>query len=117
VVVAPVAVAQPPWRGAAWWAMAQAKPSISRAIAAVATGVGLARVDQRHGDDQGDAAQTAFGNRRRNAVLVSVHADKGDRLVHDPSPMHQARRRTIRRNPRCLHIVRRVTLVQVGHGI
>ena len=37
------------------------------------------------------------------------HHNRNALLLHDPSPMHEARRRPIRRNPRYLHRVRRVT--------
>ena len=55
--------------------------------------------------------------RDRDSLLVNVQADKSDSLFHDPSPMHEARRRSIRRNPRHLHTVRPVTPVHIGHGV
>ncbi len=62
------------------------------------------------------AARTPFGNGNRNAFLVNVQAHERDILFHDPSPMHEARHRTIRRNPRHLHTVRRVTQPQSDMG-
>jgi hypothetical protein len=41
-----------------------------------------------------------FGYRDRNRILVYVKADIDDTLSQDPSPMHEARYRTIRHNPR-----------------
>ncbi len=62
------------------------------------------------------AARTPFGNGNRKALLVNVQAHECDILFHDPSPMHEARHRTIRRNPRHLHTVRRVTQPQSDVG-
>ena len=35
-----------------------------------------------------------LGERHRNRILVNIQADVGDRLFHDPSPMHEARHRS-----------------------
>jgi hypothetical protein len=42
---------------------------------------------------------TGGGNRDDDRILVYVHADKSCSLFHDPSPVRQARRQTIRRDP------------------
>ena len=63
------------------------------------------------------SAQPAVCHRYRDRLLVNVQADICDSLSHDPSPMHEARHRTIRRNPRHLHSARRVTRVLIGHGV
>src|SRR5271166_248484 len=42
-----------------------------------------------------------FGERNRDRVFVRIEADVDDMLLHDPSPMHEARRRFLQRNPRC----------------
>jgi hypothetical protein len=39
---------------------------------------------------------------------VNIKPDIRDTIPHDPSPMHEARHRPIRRNPRYLHTARRV---------
>ena len=49
--------------------------------------------------------QARCGQRHRYRILVYVKPDICDRLRHDPSPMHEARYRTIRHNPRSLHTV------------
>ena len=41
-----------------------------------------------------------LGERHRYRLLVHIQTDVGDKLLQDPSPMHEARHRTIRRNPR-----------------
>jgi Luciferase-like monooxygenase len=61
------------------------------------------------------AAQTALGHRDDNAFLVNVQPDIPDTIAHDPSPMHEARHRPIRRNPRYLHTARRVAPPSGGH--
>jgi len=61
------------------------------------------------------ATQPAIGDRDNDPVLVNIKPDVGDTIPHDPSPMHEARRRPARRNPRCLHIVRRVAPFSGGH--
>src|SRR6185437_8371072 len=50
-----------------------------------------------------------------NRILVHIQADIRDRLLHDPSPMHEAPCRTIRHNPRYLHTVRRVAPISGEH--
>jgi hypothetical protein len=59
--------------------------------------------------------QARFSQCDRYRILVHVKADIGDRLRHDPSPMHEARYRTIRHNPRSLHTVRRVAPISGEH--
>src|SRR6202022_3391201 len=54
------------------------------------------------------APQAAFGYRHDDPVLVNIKPDIRDIFPHDRSPMHEARHRPIRRNPRYLHTVRRV---------
>src|SRR5208337_588087 len=49
------------------------------------------------------------GNRNNDRILVYVHADESCKLFHDPSPVPEAPRQTIRRDPRSLHMARRVT--------
>jgi hypothetical protein len=46
------------------------------------------------------APRARLGKRDRDRVLVHVQTDIRDRLIQDPSPMHEARRRNTRRNPR-----------------
>jgi hypothetical protein len=41
-----------------------------------------------------------LGNRHRDRVFVHIQADVNDMLLHDPSPMHEVRRRFVQRNPR-----------------
>ena len=41
-----------------------------------------------------------LGKRHRDCVFVHIQADVDDTLLHDPSPMHEARRWSIQRNPR-----------------
>jgi hypothetical protein len=41
-----------------------------------------------------------LGQRHRDRILVHIQPDVGDRMFHDPSPMHEALHRPIRRNPR-----------------
>src|ERR1700738_2130581 len=41
-----------------------------------------------------------LGKRHRDCVFVYIQADVDDTMLHDPSPMHEARRRYIQRNPR-----------------
>ena len=55
--------------------------------------------------------------RNRDRLLVHVQSDIRDKLFHDPSPMHEARRRIIRRNPRYLHTVRRVAPISGEHVV
>jgi hypothetical protein len=59
--------------------------------------------------------QARCGQRHRYRILVHVKPDICDRLRHDPSPMHEARYRTIRHNPRSLHTVRRVAPISGEH--
>src|SRR5208282_3857684 len=49
------------------------------------------------------------GNRNNDRILVYVDADESCKLFHDPSPVPEAPRQTIRRDPRSLHMARRVT--------
>src|SRR4029077_6200375 len=48
------------------------------------------------------AAQAARRHRDDDAVLVNIEPYVSDTIRHDPSPMHEARRRPARRNPRYL---------------
>ncbi len=50
-------------------------------------------------------------------VALNIKPDVGDTIPHDPSPMHEARRRPARRNPRYLHTVRRVAPPSGGHVV
>ena len=61
------------------------------------------------------AAEAALGHRHNDRVLVNVKSDIRDTIPHDPSPMHEAGHRPIRRNPRNLHTVRRVAPRSGGH--
>jgi hypothetical protein len=61
------------------------------------------------------AARAALGNRHDDPLLVNVKPDIDDPIPHDPSPMHEARRRPIRRNPRDLHTLRPVAPPSGGH--
>jgi hypothetical protein len=56
-----------------------------------------------------------LGKRHRNRVLVHIQTDVGDRLVHDPSPMHEARRRPSGATLEILHTVRRVAPISGEH--
>ncbi len=57
------------------------------------------------------------GHRDNDAFLVNIKSNVGDTIRHDPSPMHEARHRPIRRNPRYLHTVRRVAPYSGGHVV
>jgi len=48
---------------------------------------------------------------------VNIKTDICDTILHDPSPMHEARHRPIRRNPRYLNTVRRVAPYSGGHVV
>jgi hypothetical protein len=48
---------------------------------------------------------------------VNIKPDVSDTIHHDPSPMHEARHRLTRRNPRYLHTVRRVAPYSGGHVV
>ncbi len=71
------------------------------------------------GDFAVDIGQMSFIDLRQVLVTGNVSVGRNSMLQirGDPSAMHEVRRRTIRRNPRHLHIVRRVTRVQIGHGV
>ena len=45
-------------------------------------------------------AQAAFRDRHDDPVLVNIKSDIRDTIPQDPSPMHEARHRPIRCNPR-----------------
>src|SRR5882762_6064001 len=62
------------------------------------------------------AAQAAHRHRDDNAFLVNIEPNVSDTIRHDPSPMHEARHRPTRRNPRYLHTVRRVAPSLAGCG-
>ena len=61
--------------------------------------------------------QAAFGDRHDDPILVNIKPDVGDTIPQDPSPMHEARHRPIRCNPRYLHTVRRVAPSSGGHVV
>src|SRR5207253_6650957 len=63
------------------------------------------------------AAQPAIGDRDDDAFLVNIEPNVSDTIRHDPSPMHEARHRPTRRNPRYLHTVRRVASSSGGHVV
>jgi hypothetical protein len=63
------------------------------------------------------AADALLGYRHNDPLLVNVEADIRDTIPHDPSPMHEARHRPIRRNPRYLHTARRVAPPSGGHVV
>ena len=63
------------------------------------------------------APQAALRHRNDDAFLVNIKPNVGDTIRHDPSPMHEARHRPIRRNPRYLHTVRRVAPCSGGHVV
>jgi len=63
------------------------------------------------------APPAAFRDRHDDPVLVNIKPDIRDTISQDPSPMHEARRRPIRRNPRYLHTVRRVAPPSSGHVV
>ena len=63
------------------------------------------------------AAQAALRHRDNDAFLVNIKPNVSDTIRHDPSPMHEARHRPIRRNPRYLHTVRRVAPYSGGHVV
>jgi hypothetical protein len=63
------------------------------------------------------APQAAFRYRHDDPLLMNIKPDIRDTIPHDPSPMHEARRRPIRRNPRYLHTVRRVARSSGGHVV
>jgi Ketopantoate reductase PanE/ApbA len=65
----------------------------------------------------GLAADAALGYRHDDPVLVNIKPDIRDTIPHDPSPMHEARRRPIRRNPCYLHTVRPVARSSGGHVV
>ena len=61
--------------------------------------------------------QTARRYRDNDAFLVNIKSNVGDTIRHDPSPMHEARHRLTRSNPRYLHTVRRVAPYSGGHVV
>ena len=63
------------------------------------------------------AAQAALGDRHDDPLLVNIKPDIRDTIRHDPSPMHEARHRPTRRNPRYLHTVRPVAPSSGGHVV
>ena len=63
------------------------------------------------------AAQAARGYRHDDPLLVNIKPNIRDTIPQDPSPMHEARHRPIRRNPRHLHTVRRVAPSLGGHVV
>ena len=63
------------------------------------------------------AAQATRRHRDDDRFLVNIKPNVSDTIRHDPSPMHEARHRPIRRNPRYLHTVRRVAPYSGGHVV
>jgi len=63
------------------------------------------------------APPATFRDRHDDRVLMNIKPDIRDTIPQDPSPMHEARHRPIRRNPRYLHTVRRVTPSSGGHMV
>src|SRR5216684_8773549 len=63
------------------------------------------------------APRAARGHRNNDAFLVNIKPNVADTIRHDPSPMHEARHRPRRRNPRYLHTVRRVAPCSGGHVV
>ncbi len=63
------------------------------------------------------APQATRRRRDNNVFLVNIKPNVGDTIRHDPSPMHAARYRPDRRNPRYLHTVRRVAPYSGGHVV
>ena len=63
------------------------------------------------------APPAVFRDRDDDPVLVNIKPDIPDTIPQDPSPMHEARHRPIRRNPRYLHTVRRVAPSSGGHVV
>ena len=55
-----------------------------------------------------------LGERHRNRILVHIQPDVRDRLLQDPSPMHEARHRPSGATLDNLHTVRRVALSQAN---
>jgi hypothetical protein len=53
--------------------------------------------------------------RNRHRILVHVQPNVGDKLFHDPSPMHEARHRPSGATLVNLHIVRRVAPISGEH--
>jgi maltooligosyltrehalose synthase len=53
----------------------------------------------------------------QRCFLVNIKSNVSDTIRHDPSPMHEARRRPTRRNPPYLHTVRRVAPYSGGHVV
>ena len=54
------------------------------------------------------ASTAALGYRHNDPVLVNIKPDIRDTIPQGPSPMHEARHRPIRCNPRHLHTEKRV---------
>ena len=61
--------------------------------------------------------QAARRHRYDEVFLVNIESNVGDTIRHDPSPMHEARHRFIRCNPRYLHTVRQVAPRSGGHVV
>src|ERR1700730_18011164 len=116
--------------------MAQTKPDSSRATLdaiparsrfvakpqphAVAAELAQQTVQGRVGDPAvlpHFAAQAARRHRDDNPFLVNIEPNVSDPIRPDPSPMHEARHRPIRRNPRYLHTVRRLAPYSGGHVV
>jgi hypothetical protein len=63
------------------------------------------------------AAQATRRHRDDKAFLVNIEPNVSDTIRYDPSPMHEARHRPTRRNPRYLHTVRRIAPSSGGHVV
>jgi hypothetical protein len=101
-----------------------ARPRLVAKPQAHAVAAELAQQTIQRGRSVGDpavlpdlAAQTARRHRDNDPFLVNIKPNVSDTIRHDPSPMHEARHRTIRHNPRYLHTVRRVAPCSGGHVV
>src|SRR6516162_5980138 len=56
------------------------------------------------------AAQAALGHRHNDPFLVNIKSNVSDTIRHDPSPMHEARRRPTRRKRSGYPTLRSVTV-------
>ena len=66
---------------------------------------------------EAEVEQAARRYRDDNTFLVNIEPNVSDTIRHDPSPVHEARHRPTRRNPRYLHTVRRVAPYSGGHVV
>ena len=63
------------------------------------------------------ATEATLGYRHDDPLLVNIKPDIRDTIPTTRLPMHEARHRPIRRNPRHLHIARRVAPPSRGHVV